>query len=121
MSHLVFRRLRLNRYTVPGFLRLNRYTVPGFLSPDFPDFLTSSRKDFNPKLAVDILQTNRNLSRFDPLRYSDGGVYSNYMDDDETTRLEKVYGENLPRLQVLRDTYDPDNIFHLNQNIRPSK
>ena len=55
------------------------------------------------------------------LRYSDGGVYSNYMDDDETARLEKAYGENLPRLQVLKDTYDPDNIFHLNQNIRPSK
>ena len=104
MSHLLIRWPRLNRYIVPGFPE----------SPDFPDFLTSSRKDFNPKLAVDILQTNRNLSRFDPLRYSDGGVYSNYMDDDETTRLEKVYGENLPRLQVLRDTYDPDNIFHLN-------
>ena len=41
------------------------------------------------------------------------------MDDDETARLEKAYGENLPRLQVLKDTYDPDNIFHLNQNIRP--
>jgi FAD/FMN-containing dehydrogenase len=55
------------------------------------------------------------------LQHSDGGVYSNYMDDDETSRLEKAYGDNLPRLQALKNTYDPDNIFHLNQNIPPSK
>ena len=55
------------------------------------------------------------------LQYSDGGVYSNYMDDDETARLGKAYGDNLPRLQALKNTYDPDNIFHLNQNIPPTK
>jgi FAD/FMN-containing dehydrogenase len=43
------------------------------------------------------------------------------MDDDETARLGKAYGENLPRLQALKSTYDPANIFHLNQNIPPSK
>jgi len=55
------------------------------------------------------------------LQHSDGGVYSNYMDDDENTRLEQAYGPNLPRLRELKNTYDPDNVFHLNQNIPPSR
>lgn len=55
------------------------------------------------------------------LAHSDGGVYSNYMDDDETARLEQAFGQNLPRLQALKNTYDPDNVFHLNQNIPPSR
>lgn len=54
------------------------------------------------------------------LQHSEDRVYSNYMDDDEQSRLEKAYGDNLPRLQQLKHKYDPDNIFHRNQNIPPS-
>ena len=49
------------------------------------------------------------------------GAYSNYMDDDEPlSRVMQAFGDNFPRLQKLKDQYDPANIFHRNQNIPPS-
>ncbi len=49
------------------------------------------------------------------------GVYANYMGDDETSsRVEQAFGGNYKRLQVLKRQYDPENRFHLNQNIPPA-
>ncbi|MGB2647770.1 MAG: BBE domain-containing protein [Pseudolabrys sp.] len=31
-----------------------------------------------------------------------------------------AYGPNYRRLQELKSKYDPNNFFHMNQNIRPS-
>jgi FAD/FMN-containing dehydrogenase len=54
--------------------------------------------------------------------YSRDAAYSNYMDDDESmARVRQAFGENFPRLQTLKDRYDPANIFHRNQNIPPSQ
>jgi FAD/FMN-containing dehydrogenase len=48
------------------------------------------------------------------------GRYSNYLGGDETGDVTAAaYGANYPRLQKLKAEYDPDNFFHLNQNIRP--
>jgi len=50
---------------------------------------------------------------------ADGG-YVNYLDHDETDeRVAAAYGPNHGRLGKLKVKYDPDNFFHLNQNIRP--
>jgi FAD/FMN-containing dehydrogenase len=46
--------------------------------------------------------------------------YVNYLDDDEPEEMGSVYGPNLPRLRMLKAKYDPDNVFHLNQNIQPA-
>lgn len=47
--------------------------------------------------------------------------YVNYMGDDEAEgALQSAYGPNLARLRQIKAKYDPDNIFHLNQNIRPA-
>jgi FAD/FMN-containing dehydrogenase len=35
------------------------------------------------------------------------------------TTLLAVYGPNYRRLQAIKSLYDPDNIVHMNQNIRP--
>lgn len=51
--------------------------------------------------------------------YATGGVYVNFMPADETDRLNGAYGPNLDRLVALKTHYDPDNLFRLNQNIRP--
>jgi hypothetical protein len=47
------------------------------------------------------------------------GVYVNYMSGDESElRVRAAYGTNYPRLQTVKAKYDPDNFFHMNQNIR---
>jgi FAD/FMN-containing dehydrogenase len=48
--------------------------------------------------------------------------YVNYMGDDAgEAGVAEAYGKNLKRLQQVKATYDPDNVFHLNHNIRPAR
>jgi FAD/FMN-containing dehydrogenase len=51
--------------------------------------------------------------------YATGGVYVNFMPEDETDRIEKVYGPNYRRLAQVKGRYDPQNLFRMNQNIAP--
>jgi FAD binding domain-containing protein/berberine-like enzyme len=46
--------------------------------------------------------------------------YVNYFSDDDDDRIRQAYGPNYDRLLELKRRYDPDNLFRLNQNIRPS-
>lgn len=56
------------------------------------------------------------------LPHTISGAYSNYLGDDESlARIKEAFGENFERLQRLKDKYDPENVFHLNQNIPPSR
>ena len=53
--------------------------------------------------------------------HSTEGVYLNYISDEGEERVRSTYGPvKYDRLVALKDRYDPDNMFHLNQNIRPS-
>jgi FAD/FMN-containing dehydrogenase len=48
------------------------------------------------------------------------GRYVNYLDEDEPgDPTAAAYGPNYQRLRELKAKYDPENVFHLNQNIRP--
>lgn len=48
------------------------------------------------------------------------GVYVNFLADEGEERLASAYGErNLRRLTSIKRRYDPDNVFRLNQNIKP--
>ena len=51
--------------------------------------------------------------------HATGGVYVNFMPEDETDRLAGAYGGNYERLLALKAKYDPGNLFRLNQNLRP--
>lgn len=54
--------------------------------------------------------------------YSAGGGYVNFMDQEEgESRVRAAYGGNYERLVEIKTKYDPDNVFHLNQNIPPLK
>ena len=53
--------------------------------------------------------------------FATGGVYLTYIGDEGEERVRDAYGpEKYARLVALKDRYDPTNLFHLNQNIRPS-
>ncbi len=52
--------------------------------------------------------------------YSAGGAYVNFMMDEGEERVAASYRDNYARLAEIKRTYDPTNLFHLNQNIRPS-
>jgi len=47
-------------------------------------------------------------------------AYTNYLAADDHDRVKDAFGPNLDRLVELKRRYDPDNIFHLNQNIAPA-
>lgn len=51
--------------------------------------------------------------------YASAGAYVNFMTEDEGERVAAVYGANYDRLVQIKRRYDPENIFHLNQNIKP--
>jgi len=52
--------------------------------------------------------------------YSEPGGYLNFQDADDQSRIEDTLGTNYARLAELKAKYDPDNFFHVNQNIKPA-
>jgi hypothetical protein len=52
--------------------------------------------------------------------YSAGGAYVNFMMDEGQDRVKATYGANYDRLAKAKSTYDPDNVFRVNQNIQPA-
>ncbi len=50
---------------------------------------------------------------------TDGG-YVNFMSEDDDHRSPENYGANYQRLAAVKAAYDPDNVFHVNQNIVPA-
>ncbi|MCB0180237.1 MAG: FAD-binding oxidoreductase [Anaerolineae bacterium] len=51
--------------------------------------------------------------------YSAGGGYVNMIMDEGEERVKAAYGDNYARLAQVKAKYDPDNFFHVNQNIKP--
>jgi len=51
--------------------------------------------------------------------YASAGAYVNFMTAEEGDRVAAAYGSNYDRLVKIKKQYDPENIFHLNQNIKP--
>ena len=52
--------------------------------------------------------------------YSAGGAYVNMMMDEGQERVRASYRDNYDRLARIKATYDPDNLFRVNQNIEPA-
>ena len=47
-------------------------------------------------------------------------AYVNMLGDESAERVKEAYGDNYSRLAKLKAKYDPDNVFRLNQNIKPA-
>jgi len=52
---------------------------------------------------------------------SAGGAYVNFMMDEGMDRVKTSYRDNYAHLAGIKAKYDPDNVFHINQNIKPEQ
>ncbi len=62
--------------------------------------------------------TRRLSSAVEP--FGSGSVYVNYLGQEGAERARSAYGPNYDRLVALKNKYDPENFFCMNQNIRPT-
>ncbi len=51
--------------------------------------------------------------------FASGGAYSNFMMDEGQDRIKVSYKHNYERLVKIKNKYDPNNLFRVNQNILP--
>ncbi len=53
--------------------------------------------------------------------YAAGGGYVNMIMDEGADSVQAAYRDNYTRLAQIKATYDPNNLFHMNQNIKPNR
>ena len=51
--------------------------------------------------------------------HATGGLYVNFMTEEDQERVASAYGHNYERLAKLKKQYDPTNLFRTNQNVAP--
>jgi hypothetical protein len=75
----------------------------------------------DPAFADECISWTRQFySRMQP--YSSGSSYLNFPGFmEEEGLVEKAFGRNYARLAAIKAKYDPQNLFRLNQNIRPAR
>jgi FAD/FMN-containing dehydrogenase len=62
-----------------------------------------------------------NRSLFGQLEPRSTGVYVNFLEDEGDERIRAAYpGGTYERLAQVKRRYDPENVFHRNQNVRPA-
>jgi hypothetical protein len=113
------------------FSQIGGWAVGGAVSRVDPDATAVGRREvgFEINLAAAWAPSDPNGERhvawvregWQALRPDSVGVYANFLSDEGVTGLEAAYGGRLARLTALKDRYDPDNVFHLNANIPPSR
>ena len=56
----------------------------------------------------------------DAVPYATGSGYVNFLTEDEADRVAASYGANYPRLQAVKQRFDPSDLFRMNLNIAPT-
>jgi FAD/FMN-containing dehydrogenase len=83
------------------------------------DFVVGSTWE-DPALDADRLAAARAYGD-SILPLSTGKSYVNAIDDETVDKVRAAFGAaSYDRLVTIKDRYDPENVFHLNQNVRPS-
>ncbi len=77
--------------------------------------------DGNPQKAGELTRwTKEYWQAVQPFSKNGGGYVNFMMDDGDEHRLKATFGENYDRLVALKDKYDPQNFFSVNQNFKPN-
>ena len=82
------------------------------------DFLIASQWSDEAHSAPNIEWTRAFFEAMQP--HLDSSVYVNNLGDEADPRVRAAYGANYKRLADLKATYDPDNLFRSNHNIKPT-
>jgi hypothetical protein len=70
------------------------------------------------EIGAQEIQWTRDV--FERLRPSQLGVYVNFLMDEGQERVRQAYGAaKYARLAALKERFDPENVFRMNQNIAP--
>ena len=81
------------------------------------EFVSSARWSDPAEDEHRMAAARRYAASLEPLA---SGMYVNAMSDEGAIGVARAYPpEKLARLRSLKAAYDPDNVFHLNQNIEP--
>ena len=92
----------------------------GGRSPRYAAFLNGVAPDTN-LLAADRNWVRGFWERLSPLAIGSGEGYVNGTADYQDDRVRGSYGPaKYERLAAIKAEYDPDNVFHLNANIKPA-
>lgn len=71
--------------------------------------------------GLQALRAGETLVQEEMHPYSMGGAYVNFLGEGEDPgRVRATYRGHYDRLAQVKKTYDPDNVFHATQNIRPA-
>jgi FAD/FMN-containing dehydrogenase len=109
----------MHLYPIDGAVRRVGKTETAWACRDATWSMVIAGIDANPQKAGAVTRWTKGY--WDAVHpYNLDGAYPNFMMDDEgDTRVQAAYGENYARLAALKKQYDPANLFHVNQNIRP--
>jgi UDP-N-acetylenolpyruvoylglucosamine reductase len=94
----------------------NKDTAWGYRKANFTQVIVGVSPD--PMNKERITQWAKDYAQ-DLLPYSMGGGYVNMIMDEGNATVKSAYGENYTRLAKIKAKYDPNNFFHVNQNIAP--
>jgi berberine-like enzyme len=73
-----------------------------------------------PDPAVDAQRRQWVRDYYDAIApHSESGGYLGFMAEDDQDKVHANFAGNYTRLAEIKRAYDPDNLFHLNQNVKP--
>ena len=92
-------------------------SLDGFMAPEAVPGAGTSWRD--PAEDQDRIAAARRCAA--ALDQYASGAYVNFVNDDGPEAVLRAYSApKLARLTAVKTAYDPDNIFHLNHNIKPA-
>jgi hypothetical protein len=110
----------MHLYPIDGAVRRVRSDETAWSCRDATWSMVIAGIDPNPQKAGPITRWTK--AYWDAVHPFDlGGAYPNFMMDDEGgARLKATFGDNYKRLVAVKQKYDRNNLFRVNQNIAPA-